>query len=311
MVKRLKGLIILLAVLLAGTAAAVPVVISLRGDVSDYLVPDEFTQSIAQADVKREKNTNARIMTANLLVHYESWGGTDAHKRAKMFCSVLNTYQPDVVAVQEMSDQWFCCIMKNKGDYKMLYPVSTGVLVRMTALLYNSSTVTLLEQGQMEYSQGDNARLRRIVWGLFEDKRSQKQYVVTSTHLDLIREGQEKSELTVMQQQAQEEISLSKALGERFNCPVFSAGDFNTMDGGGYDQTYDAPTVYENLAKAMTDTKTTAKEKTAGNAKKANSPTYDHIFLCGNAGVQRYSILSDSAMDAMSDHYPIFIDATF
>ena len=52
-----------------------------------------------------------------------------------MFLQVLDTYRPDVVAVQEMSDQWYCCLMQNRGSYKLLYPVRTGALVRMTGLL--------------------------------------------------------------------------------------------------------------------------------------------------------------------------------
>lgn len=308
--KTIKTFISAVLLLIFIIAIAVPGAVSVRGDFDDYLVPEEFSESLEKADTVRGEQDYARIMTANLLVHYESWGGTDAHKRAKMFFQVLDTYAPDVVAVQEMSDQWYCCIMKNKGSYRMLYPLTSGALLRMTALLYNSDTVTLLEQGQTVYSQRDNARLRRIAWGLFEDKKSKQQYVVTSTHLDLIREGQEISELKVMNTQAQEEVKQAQTLCERFHCPVFSAGDFNAMDHGGYDEVYDAPSVYEYLSDTLTDTKKKAKKKTAGNAKKVSAPTYDHIFLCGEAVIHRYTILSDHAMDAMSDHYPIFIDVS-
>ena len=71
-----------------------------------------------------------------------------------------------------MSDQWYCCLMQNRGSYKLLYPVRTGALVRMTGLLYDSDRVTLLEQGDVAYDRGDNARLRRIVWGLFQNNQS-------------------------------------------------------------------------------------------------------------------------------------------
>ena len=139
------ALLSLVLVAAVSTAIAVPAVIRSRGDLSDYMVSEEFQESIGKANAKRAKDTSARIMSANLLVHYESWGGTDAHKRAKMFLQVLDTYRPDVVAVQEMSDQWYCCLMQNRGSYKLLYPVRTGALVRMTGLLYDSDRVTLLE----------------------------------------------------------------------------------------------------------------------------------------------------------------------
>ena len=87
------ALLSLVLVAAVSTAIAVPAVIRSRGDLSDYMVSEEFQESIGKANAKRAKNTSARIMSANLLVHYESWGGTDAHKRAKMFLQVLDTYR--------------------------------------------------------------------------------------------------------------------------------------------------------------------------------------------------------------------------
>ena len=302
------ALLSLVLVAAVSTAIAVPAVIRSRGDLSDYMVSEEFQESIGKANAKRAKDTSARIMSANLLVHYESWGGTDAHKRAKMFLQVLDTYRPDVVAVQEMSDQWYCCLMQNRGSYKLLYPVRTGALVRMTGLLYDSDRVTLLEQGDVAYDRGDDVRLRRIVWGLFQNNQSGEKYIVSSTHLDLIRSGEEKAERAVMESQADQAAALAKSLAAQYKCPVFACGDFNAMDAGGYDPVYDAPEIYSRLAKKMQDTKALAAKTKSGNNKKASAPTYDHIFLTGTAKVRCYGILSDGAMDAMSDHYPIYAD---
>lgn len=307
MKKIIKVIIALLFIALIGGVGFVTA-ISIRGNFDDYILPKGFDKSISQSDSERSDGTYARIMTANLLVNYESWGGTDARKRAKMFFKVLDTYKPDVVALQEMSDQWYCCITKNRGSYKLIYPVSTGIQVNMTAIMYNSDAVKLLDYGSKIYSQGDNKRLRRIVWGLFEDKKTNKQYIVTSTHLDLIREGQENEQLKVMKLQAEEQIALSKELKEQYNCPVFSAGDFNAMDDGGYNDPYYAPEIYNTLANELTDTKYIAISKTQGNNRDADKPTIDHIFLNGNSIIDRYSILSDEVMMQMSDHYPIFID---
>lgn len=284
--------------------------VNIRGNYDDYILPKGFEETIKNADSDRCDNTYARIMSSNLLVNYESWGGTDARKRAKMFGMVLDKYQPDVIALQEMSDQWYCCITKNRGSYKLVYPLSSGMLVHMTGIMYNSDSVTLLDYGRMEYSQGDNPRLRRIVWGLFEDNKTKKQYIVTSTHLDLIREGREKEELNIMNTQAQEQLALIEELQKRFGCPIFSCGDFNAMDNGGYDNQYFAPTVYNTLADNLTDTKYIAQLKTHGDERDTDAPTFDHIFLNGDAAINRYTILSDTVMQQMSDHYPIFADAS-
>lgn len=307
MKKFIKFIAVMLSLSIAGVTSFIAA-INIRGNFDDYILPKGFEDTINDSDTSRDSDTYARIMSANLLVNYESWGGCDARKRAKMFFNILDAYQPDIVAVQEMSEQWYCCITKNRGSYQLIYPVSTGAMFHMTGLMYNSDTVTLLDYGRMEYTQGDNPRLRRIVWGLFEDNSTKKKYVVTSTHLDLIREGQEKEELNTMNTQAQEQIDLALELQKRFNCPVFSAGDFNAMDDGGYENEYFAPSVYNKIADKLTDTKYIAQTLTQGDGRRVDNPTFDHIFLKGNATVSRYGIISDSIMGEMSDHYPIFAD---
>ncbi len=309
MKKFIKFIATLLCISIAAVTAFI-VTINIRGNFDDYDLPKGFNESLKNSDTARSSDAYARIMSANLLVNYESWGGTDAHKRAKMFIDIINEYEPDVIAVQEMSDQWYCCITKNRGNYQLVYPVSSGAMFHMTGLIYNSETVNLIEHGRMEYTQGDNPRLRRIVWGLFEDKGTKNRYIVTSTHLDLIREGQEKSQLEVMRVQADEQIKLSKELYKRYKCPVLSAGDFNAMDGGGYNDPFFAPSIYDKIAASLTDTKSIAKSKTSGNSRNVNKPTFDHIFLKGNVTVTRYGILSDKVMEQMSDHFPVFADIT-
>ena len=42
----------------------------------------------------------------------------------------------------------------------------------------------------------------------------------------------------------------------------------------------------------------------------ADEPTWDHIFLDGEAQINRYAIVSPEALSTMSDHYPIFADVS-
>lgn len=308
--KALRKTIIALFCIATIGAAAFIAAINIYGNYDDYILPDGLEQSLKNADTGRTDNVYARIMNSNLLVHYESWGGTDARRRAKMFHSVLDHYKPDVVAVQEMSDQWYCCLTKNRGSYRLVYPLSSGIMVHMTGLMYNTDTVKLIDYGRVKYSQGDNGRLRRIVWGLFEDKKTKKRYIVTSTHFDLIREGKESEELNIMNVQTREHIDLVNTLQQQYNCPVYSCGDFNAMDGGGYNNPYLAPEIYDKIAEAVADVKYIAESKTQGTEKRADQPSVEHIFLSGGASVKRYSILSDTVMQEMSDHYPVFADVS-
>lgn len=280
----------------------------IRGGIDKYSLSDGFDQAMQQVDSTKQDD-EVRIMTSNLLVHYKSWGGTDARPRAKMFFETVHTYQPDVIGVQEVSGQWFNCLMRNKGNYEMLYPVSTGALMRMTALMYNADTLNLIDKGQMKYDEGNDARLRRAVWGIFESKETGKQFAVVSTHFDCIRENEEELMLSYMRTQVKQINEISDSIKEEYGMPVFCIGDFNTMNSGeGVDPVMDAPEIYEELCKTLTDTRLVALEKENGDAHDVDAPTWDHIFLKGEARINRYAIVSPQALSEMSDHYPIFAD---
>lgn len=299
-----------------------------HGYTKPYSVPEDVHSAIVNQKEEKEEDS-VRIMSSNLLVYYDSWGGEDARPRAKMYFELEDTYKPDVIAIQEMCDMWYQCFMQHKGPYKLLFPFSTGAMVRFTSLAYNSDTTTLIDKGQIKYEQGDNPRLRRVVWGLFEDNATKKRYIVTSTHLDLIRQGKEQEELDTMNSQAKELINLSNELKEKYNVPVFSCGDYNTVNNienwrelypdytdeelDEFDveqiKTNNAPSVYDYLCENLTDTKLEAKKYNFASSTNVNSPAYDHIFMNGDADILNYSSISDEAMYKMSDHFSIYIDA--
>lgn len=256
-----------------------------------------------------ENSADVRIMSANLLVHYKSWGGTPAKPRAKQFISLLEAYKPDVIGVQEMSDEWYCLLRNNLPDgYKMLFPFSTGTLVRMTAVIYNSNTLKLADSGNFEYSQRDNPRLRRVVWGVFEVKNTGKRFAVTSTHLDLLREGKEQELTEVMQTQAKELIEFDNNTYSKYNCPVISVGDYNTMEDTPQTKAIDIPAIYNELANNLNDSKFSCEHQICGTEQSWLYPSYDHIFIKGEAKVDTFALLSYKWLSDMSDHYPIFAD---
>lgn len=309
--KVLKKIVIaVVAVLLAAVLIGGPTVYAVRGSLRGIEVTREFTDGLDSAKTQAKKDGDVRIMSSNLLVHYKSWGGEPAKPRAAMYLELLKVYQPDVIGVQEVSDEWFCCLNRNLPDgYKFLYPFTTGLFVNMTGLIYNSNTVTLVESGKQEFSQGDNPRLRRVVWGVFERKADGKRFAVTSTHLDLIRENKEKEQLAIMNVQSDEMIKIAEELCVKYACPVFSTGDFNAMENGDGNGIYDAPEIYEKLAASMKDTKNMAQKKLCGDAQGLTAPTYDHVFLTGEAEIKCYQLLSSSYVKPLSDHFPLFIDA--
>lgn len=284
----------------------------IRGSLSGEELPADVAAVLDAVQSEKAQGADVRIMSSNLLVDYESWGGTPAKPRAKMYTSVVDTYRPDVIGIQEMSDAWYCLLRQNLPDgYKMLYPVSSGVFVRMTALVYNAQTLTLVEHGQQVYTQATNPRLRRVVWGLFETKQTGERFVVTTTHLDLLHDDMVQAELPVMQSEAKEMVQLVKDLQQTYACPVFATGDFNAKEPSAHTREVDAPSVYTYLCEQMTDTKYVAKQSVGGSAEPLSKPTYDHVFYAGESGsvhVLKYELLSDRSLQNMSDHYPIYVD---
>lgn len=280
-----------------------------RGNLKNTDLPQDFKKDLS-ADAF-ENDADVRIMSSNLLVHYESWGGLPAKPRAKQYISMLDEYKPDVVGIQELCDSWYCCVKNNlPGGYKMLYPVSTGVFVRMTAMLYNSDTLELLDSGNFAYEQKDNPRLRRVVWAVFEVKKTGKRFAVTNTHFDLLREGREEELTDVMKSQAEELLKCVDDIEQQYDCPVFSVGDFNTMEDTPNTKPIDIPEIYNTLADRLTDTKFKSEKQIFGTEQAWEYPSYDHIFLKGNAKVKAFCLMSYDYLKNMSDHYPVFADVS-
>lgn len=282
-------------------------VYSVRGNLNNINLAEGFDEKL-EADCFENK-ADVRIMSSNLLVHYESWGGLPAKPRAKQYIELLNSYKPDVIGVQELCDSWYCCIEKNLPDgYKMLCPVSTGAFIRMTAMVYNTDTVELVDSGNFAYEQKDNPRLRRVVWAVFKDKSTGNHFAVTNTHLDLLREGQEQELTVVMKSQTKELLNCINEISEKYNCPVISVGDFNTMENTEFTKPIDIPEIYNTLTSELTDTKFISNNQIFGSEQEWEYPSYDHIFLKGNAKAETFCLMSYNYLSDMSDHYPIFAD---
>ncbi len=321
--------LVLLAVLIIGFG----IFLYFHGNTKPYDVPQEVSAAIQDQAVDKGDG-EVRIMSSNLLVSYPSWhsqasrdkGIPNARPRAKIYYEVLDTYKPDVVGLQEMCDMWYNCLLRHDGPYKFAFPVSTAFTVRLTSLMYNSDTTDLIEKGQFAYSVGDNARLRRVVWGLFEDKATKERYIVTSTHLSVPDKGESHRE--DMKVQAKELVDFSNELKAKYNVPIYHTGDFNTLNNienwqelfpgktpeelAKYDPeeiaTNNAPFIYDYLNESLDDTVLIANETSFRGTTTATTPVYDHIFLNGDNEISRFVSISNPEMNTMSDHFSIFVD---
>lgn len=307
--KALKIAALALALLILLAAGVVWIVYTQRGTLPEEEIDTEFMQGLAADDPSRREANDTRVMSANLLAEYESWGGSDAAPRAKQFLEVLKKYQPDAVGLQEVSGQWFCLLNRNLPDgYRFVSPAATGLLSHFTAIVYNETVLTLLDSGSIPLDKGTDTRTNRIEWAQFEQKDNGAQFLVTTTQFDRIQEGQIDSMLPILRSEAEQLLSFIKEKEEEYHCPVIVTGDFSAMENTAYTKDSDASEIYELLASDLTDTKNDAAFAKSGLAQSLSEPSYDHIFFYGDGKITTFRLLSDLFMQEMSDHYPLYAD---
>ena len=272
------------------------------GDISQYPATIEQTTEIEKlSNFYKKEETEIRLMTYNILADTLGFEGSPAELRADGVCKIINGISPDVCAFQEMSRKWFACILNNT-DYKFIHPIRSAVFATMTTLAYNPETVNPIAFGEQVFKNGSNSPLRRMVWGVFRHKKTDKIFAVVNTHFSL--SDSSFADNTTPLTQALELITLCKDLKNLFNCPVFPLGDFNA-----HKPTKKTPSpIYDILVTAFKNT--TDLSKTISHGENTNKKTLfiDHIFSFGDIKVTNHITLSQSNFKKLSDHYPIFCD---
>ncbi len=246
----------------------------------------------------KEKITDLRIMSENLQADYNGFGGGTVMQRASVFSSLLNGFSPDVVAVQEMSINWYRSVKDIAPEYKTVRNFSAGFLLCMTGIIYNENTVSLLQSGDLKYTSGNVYITSHAVWGLFKQKITGKTFIAVSTHLNLVRSGTEERDYREATQQAYELLKLCERLYVKYGCPVIIAGDFNSKEN---------EDIYSILLKSFNDCRTLS-NNILFYGRNEKTVTNDHIFLYGKATVNKYILFSKESTKAVSDHCPVTAD---
>ncbi len=272
------------------------------GDISQYPATIEQTTEIEKLSTFYKKGKEQiRLMTYNILADSIGFEGSPAETRADAVCKIISGIAPDVCGFQETSRKWFACIYNNT-NYKFIHPIRSATFANMTTLAYNPETVNLVAFGEQVFKNGNNSPLRRMVWGVFRHKESDKIFAVVNTHFSL-SEGNF-TDNTLPLTQALELITLCKELKNLFNCSVFPLGDFNATKTTKKAQS----PIYNILTTAFQNTKDIAKTLSNGENTNKNTSSVDHIFSFGDATVTHHATLSQSFSKELSDHFPIFCD---
>lgn len=272
------------------------------GDISQYPAAVELTTEAEKlSDFYKKEEGLIRLMTYNLLADTIGFEGSPSRNRADGVCKIIRGISPDVCGFQEMSRGWFACIYNNT-DYKFIHPIRSALFPTMTTLAYNQKTVNPVAFGEQVFKNGSNSPLRRMVWGVFRHKKTDKLFAVVNTHFSLSNSNF--TDNTTPLTQALELITLCKDLKNLFNCPVFPLGDFNA-----HRTTSKSPSpIYDILETAFKNTSALAKTVSHGENTSRKTLLIDHIFYFGDALAYHHATLSQSKFKELSDHYPIFCD---
>ena len=267
-----------------------------------------FNEQIKKDNLILKKSENeVRIMTLNLLAHYKSWGGKPVEERSDIFFSIRDGYSPDVLGLQEMCSDWYNEINKQKSNYKFISPLKTAFPQKMTAILYNSDTIELIDSGSITFSDCWNFKSRRAVWGVFRHKTINKIFTVVNTHLSFLEELEEENFFT-QTCQVNELYSVTQSLELQYPYPIFVIGDFNRKRRVSYQKSVINSGSYGILNSLYTDSEDVAKNKFCGENFNFNNTLIDHIFIKGDVTVKNLSLLSQNCFSSLSDHYPLFAD---
>ncbi|MDE7191976.1 MAG: hypothetical protein K2O35_05880 [Clostridia bacterium] len=309
-----------------------------------YVFDDEEFASLRLEDNFLADASAVRIMSANVLVSMKSWGGEPVKPRAHRFAEAIKHYSPDVIGAQEMCKDWYKYLMPQICEtYEIVQPKNSLFTENRTPIIYNKKKLQLLESGLVKYSKGDKNACRVVTYGVFDTLADGKRMIVTSTHLDLIRMNDYEKEKSIMLSQVAEFFETIETLENKYNCPIFMTGDYNSMEredsrylgqasGAEYKKENDltyykcygkpcGAFVYEQISAKYVDVKfikdiDTKFDNTRGYL--YDDPTWDHIFLnnADKAKILTFRVLASDYFhnnldrsSRISDHLPICVDA--
>lgn len=285
---------------------------------SKYLYSGKSNVSISAGDtvsysylskpvVPLASGADIRVMTANILAEFESWGGTTpVYERAEIFAAVLKVYGPDVAGVQEVTDQWYKILPEYIGDtYSFLWAKTQDGLTNYSSILYKKDKYNVIDSGVKYFSTEGKNNIRLVTWGVFENKTTKERFILFNTHWcwDYAEHAHT---------QAKEEADLIKQVTDKYDYPYFCTADYNTI------QLTENYNYFIELTGAV-DAKYAAKDagvllNTSGGCGTLGSPrgesgnSIDHIFMSPSCIICAFETVVVNQTWDLSDHSPKYCD---
>lgn len=288
-------------------------------------------KQLAAEPVAATAGSDIRVMTSNVLA--ARWGEDYAseyassippvEQRAEIYASILATYQPDAVGVQETDQKWldyfpnYLTILKAQYglDYTWLFQTMDGK-PNLTTILYRSDRLELVESECKDYSFWNANRfsyhLRVLGWARLRVKADPTQeFVLLNTHWS---HGENNETPEQVDACMNEQIALVNKLWNDYGLPILCTGDFNNRQ--------DSERIL-NLRQetGLRDSMLDAKENGTlvnyiggcGNvgATRTSDTYIDHILGIGDYEVLKYETVLGNRAIWLSDHAPQYTDIHF
>jgi len=254
------------------------------------------------------EGADIRVMSFNILAD-DFHTDKNLTPRVPGVIGCLRYYKPDVVGFQEISMEWYRILCYElAGEYEFLNTdVIGGHNNNYTGLAYRKETVRHIEDEVLNYRVPGNSRIRLLNTGVFEDKESGKEFIVTSTHLQV---GGDKEPHRISE--AEEHLARVEKLLWMYQCPVISTGDYNSQEKSApYNVMIRNDVLKDCRYAALSHGRLGATHHSMGAYPKIDGGAIDYVFCAGDITPLYYSVLTDEILIKTSDHTPIICDFKF
>lgn len=277
--------------------------------------------------LQRPTNSELRLMSCNVLAtfwdDYSVAEEISFEMRTEIFKSYLRVYDPDVIGLQEVCNDWMACLKTICGDGNA-WKIATGGGERIyfvNPIIFRADRYALITEGWVNYSQGNSKAWggRYMTWAVLESIDTGKRFALLNVHWS----GHWLPDLNKVQ--SAETLAKLKELQAAYHCQVCITGDYNTFDFDANlkgDATVPTPEISAvDYAYMLADgTVKDAKFYTEhlvndigsvhgyGSGAYPRCYSYDHIFCTADTTVRQFYTAWDNQQQYASDHAWLIAD---
>lgn len=269
------------------------------------------TDPVQEAPVSMRAGGKVRVISYNLDADLST-----ASKRSKGMSSILLSYDPDSIGVQEARPVWVAKFKKQLEGYDYIGVSADGERPTDTTfgtyIYYKKDKYNVVDSGTFwlsttpdvpsRYSNTVDCN-RTCCWVILEDKETGFRYVHMNSHLDWMDEAATMYQIELIQKQ----IRIFEDMG----LPVFATGDYNTDEGTDIYQRMLADDTIGDAKFLTDDASTIGTYPHYDDYDVTTQKPIDFCFVTKNTmTVQRYHVMDDKYNDSyVSDHFGLCIDA--